>query len=240
MGQKRTEFQLNGTMVPALVTEGESKNTVVIILHGSDVSKETSQTDMQRLEEAGFWSVCIDAPHHGERSDGYMEIAGRCSPREQYLMMLHVVHQEASEVVELIKYYKLLGKKVALLGISMGAYAVFATLRLCKEADLYATFMGNPDFRFKDGITYSIPEITGPIDYPDEVFPANLFMVNALQDEFVDPNGARKFYNRLQTKYQNTPEKIRLLEYPHSSHIMRSEDWFDAWNKFIEKLKILS
>ncbi len=238
MGQIRTEFYLNAiNNVPALETDGEMTDTVVIVLHGSDVSKEINQPDMQRLEEAGFWSICIDAPHHGERADGYMNIAAGCNPREQYLMMLSVVHQEAAEVAELIKYFKWLGKKVVLLGISMGAYAVFATLMLCKEADLYATFMGNPDFKFKEANTFSLPETACPAENMDKVFPASLFMVNAGRDEFVDPNGARSFYEKLKPCYENCPERLQLLEYPESSHMMRAEDWFDAWDRFIARIK---
>lgn len=236
MGQIRTEYYLNKTCVPALITDKEIGNTVVIILHGSEVSKETNQTDMQRLEDSGYWSVCIDAPHHGERNDGYMKIAARCNPREQYLMMLSVVNQEAAEVAELVRIFKSKGKKVALLGISMGAYAVFAALMLTKEADLYAAFMGNPDFRFKGNSTFSMPEVTGPADNMEGIFPANIFMVNAGQDEFVDPEGARKFYNNLKVYYETTPKKLCLLEYPESSHMMRAEDWFDAWKQFIDQL----
>lgn len=238
MGQIRTEFYLNGiNNVPALETDGEMTDTVVIVLHGSDVSKEINQPDMQRLEEAGFWSICIDAPHHGERNDGYMDIAARCNPKEQYLMMMSVVHQEAAEVAELIKYFKWLGKKVVVLGISMGAYAVFATLMLCKEADLYASFMGNPDFRFKESPTPSMLETSGPADNIEKIFPASLFMVNAGRDEFVNPKGARSLYERLKPCYANCPEKLQYFEYPESGHMMRAEDWFDAWDRLIARIR---
>ena len=57
MTQIRTTFDLNGVEVPALVSSRGIGSSVVINLHGLDVSKEVNITDMNRLEDAGFWSV---------------------------------------------------------------------------------------------------------------------------------------------------------------------------------------
>lgn len=237
MSQLKTCFNLNGVEVPALVTEKEIQKSVIINLHGLDVSKEVNITDMNRLEDAGFWSVTIDAPHHGERNDGYLDIMRKANKREAYLMLLTIIQQEAAEVVDLIRYYKAQGKKVAVSGISMGAYATYALMMINRESDLFVPFMGNPDFRFKDSNVFSMLELSGPIDSVDKIFPANLFIVNAGSDDVVDPEGARNFYNAIKPYYEKAPEKLEYNEYPESGHLMRPEDWFNAWDKFILRLK---
>lgn len=237
MSQIKTTLNLNGVDVPALVSSKEIDKSVIICLHGLDVSKEVNETDMNRLEEAGFWCVSIDAPHHGERKDGYLDIMRTANKREAYSMLMTIIQQEAAEVTDLIRLYKSQGKKVAVYGVSMGAYATYALMMLNREADLFAPFMGNPDFRFIGSKVFSKLETIGPIDNVDKIFPANLFIINAGSDDVVDPNGARKFYEAIKPYYKTSPEKLEYLEYPESGHLMRPEDWFNAWDAFIARLK---
>ena len=237
MTQLKTILNLNSVDVPALVCSKEIGNSVIINLHGLDVSKEVNIIDMDRLEEAGFWSVTIDAPHHGERDDGYLDIMRNANKREAYFMFLSIIQQEATEVTDLVKFYKSQEKKVAVYGISMGAYATYSLMMINREADLFAPFMGNPDFRAKGNFIYSLPEISGPIDNCDKIFPANMFIVNAGSDDVVDPEGARRFYKAIKPYYKDNPEKLEYLEYPESGHLMRPNDWFDAWDALIARLK---
>lgn len=237
MTQVRTTFNLNGAEVPALITSRGIGGSVVINLHGLDVSKEVNITDMGRLESAGLWSVTIDAPHHGERSDGYLDIMRNANRREAYLMLLSIINQEAAEVANLVNFYKSQGKKVAVSGISMGAYATYALMMINRQPDLFVTFMGNPDFRYKGSSVYTYLEKSGPIDDIENIFPANLFIVNAGSDDIVDPDGARRFYNAIKPYYKDSPEKLEYREYPESGHLMRPEDWFDAWDALIARLK---
>lgn len=237
MTQIRTSFNLNGIEVPALVCSKGIEKSVIINLHGLEVSKEVNITDMNRLEEAGFWSVTIDAPHHGERDDGYLDIMRKANKREAYLMLLGIIQQEAAEVADFVNYFKSQGKKVAVSGISMGAYATYALMMINREADLFVPFMGNPDFRFKGSKVYSTLEKSGPIDNIDKIFPAKLFIVNAGDDDIVDPDGARRFYNAIKPYYEKSPDNLEYLEYPESGHLMRPKDWFNAWDKLIERLK---
>lgn len=237
MTQIKTSFNLNGAEVPAIATDKAIGKSVIINLHGFAVSKEINIIDMDRLEEAGFWSVTLDAPHHGERADGYLEIMQKLKKTEAYLMLLSIIQQEAAEVAALVKIYKSQGKKVAVSGISMGAYATYALMMINREVDLFVPFMGNPDFRFKGDRIHSMLELSGPIDKADKIFPANLFIVNAGKDHIVDPEGARRFYNKIKGYYKKSPEKLEYLEYPESGHLMRSEDWFGAWNALIARLR---
>ena len=237
MTQIRTTFNLNGIEVPALVCSKGIGKSVIINMHGLEVSKEVNITDMGRLEDAGFWSVTIDAPHHGERDDGYLDIMRKADRHEAYLMLLGIIQQEAAEVADFVKYFKSQGKKVAVSGISMGAYATYALMMINRDADLFVPFMGNPDFRYIGSKVYSTLELAGPIDNLDKIFPANLLIINAGSDDVVDPDGARRFYNAVKPYYEKAPEKLQYLEYPESGHLMRPQDWFNAWDVFIERLK---
>ena len=237
MTQLKTTLNLNGVDIPALVSSKGIGNSVIINLHGLEVSKEVNVTDMNRLEEAGFWCVAIDAPHHGERDDGYLDIMRKIDKREAYYMLLTIIQQEAAEIADLVKFYKSQNKKVAVYGVSMGAYATYALMMINREADLFAPFMGNPDFRFIGNKIFSLPEMSGPIDCVDKIFPANLFIINAGSDDVVDPNGARRFYNAIKPYYKDSPEKLEYHEYAESGHLMRPKDWFDAWDALIARLK---
>ena len=237
MTQVKTTFNLNGAEVPALICSRGIGNSVVINLHGLDVSKEVNITDMGRLETAGLWSVTLDAPHHGERSDGYLDIMRNANRREAYLMLLGIINQGAAEVADLVHYFKSQGKKVAVSGISMGAYTAYALMMMNREVDLFAAFMGNPDFRYKGSNVFSYLEKSGPIDNIEGIFPANLFIVNAGSDDIVDPDGARRFFNGIKPYYKDAPEKLEYHEYPESGHLMRPEDWFDAWDALIARLR---
>ena len=79
--------------------------------------------------------------------------------------------------------------------------------------------------------------MSGPADHLDEVFPASLFMVNATKDHIVNALGARNFYEKLRRIYKTKPNNLEYFEYTNSDHLMLPEDWFDAWDRFVNRLK---
>lgn len=148
--------------------------------------------------------------------------------------------QHASEINQLVQQLRAGGKKVCVAGISMGGHVTFAQLRMAVKPDLVAPFLATPDFRTRDAENQLPPspaETCGPVDHIDDVFPVSLFMVAAGSDTVVRPYAVRSFAEKLRPLYQSTPEKLEYHEYEHSEHMMRPADWFDAWEKFTERLQ---
>ncbi len=229
----------DGIELQALRGGNINSDSVIIVLHGLAVSKEVHATEIQRLNSKGYFAVAFDAPHHGSRYDGWMDVFRRCAKYEQQQMMVANVLQQAQEVSVLVKHFRDQGKKVCVCGISMGGYVTYALLRMKHKPDLFAPLLANPDFRAGKYSTLppGLLEQSGPADYIEKVYPASLFMANGAADTVVDVTGARNFYKRLQTHYRHFPEKIEYHEYPESNHLMRPEDWFDAWDKFLARLE---
>lgn len=234
-------FLLPGYNLPALCSGDPENRSVVIVLHGLGVSKEAQIPELDRLRQAGYFAVGLDAPHHGNRDDGMLAMFGRLSGYERHHALMSFVLQQSSEVACLVEYLKHdKQKKVAVTGISMGGHVTFAQLRMKTRPDLLAPFLGTPDFRIRK-VEQPLPanpiETAGPADYLGEVFPASLFMVTAGSDSIVDPAPTREFAEKLQPFYKKCPEKLEYHEYPQSDHMMQPRDWFDAWDKFIARLK---
>lgn len=233
-------FHLPGLDLEALCAGDQNHHSAVIILHGLGVSKEVQLPELQRLRASGFFAIAVDAPHHGSRQDGLLEIFREQAGHARHHLLLSIVLQHASEVNQLMQQLRASGKKVCVVGISMGGHVAFTQLRMAEKPDLIAPFIATPDFRTREpaGLLPPSPaETCGPADHIDEVFPASLFMVAAGSDTVVRPEAVRGFAEKLRPLYQSAPEKLEYHEYELSEHMMRPADWFDAWEKFTERLQ---
>lgn len=233
-------FHLPGLDLETLCAGDPDHHSAVIILHGLSVSKEVQMPELERLRAAGFFAIAADAPHHGSRHDGLLDLSNQMNAHSRHHIFLSTVLQHASEISRLVAQLRDSGKKVCVSGISMGGFVAFATLRTENRPDLIAPFIASPDFRSRepaDRLPASPAETSGPADFIEQVYPAGLFMVTAGLDTSVSPVHARRFAEKLKPIYQRCPEKLEYYEYPQSEHMMRPADWFDAWEKFIERLQ---
>jgi len=235
-------FLLPGHEISALCAGDPASHSAVIILHGLGVSKEVQIPELERLRHAGFFAVALDAPHHGDRNDGLLDYINSAKGHERYHVLLSSVMQHVSEVASLVDFLRNEGKqKIAVTGISMGGHTAFALLRMSPRPDLIAPFLGTPDFRTRNPMYYlpaSPLELSGPAHHIEDVYPAPLFIVTAGSDSVVNPAPAREFAQKLKPYYKNNPEKLEYHEYPDSDHMMRPADWFDAWEKFLNRLRL--
>lgn len=234
---------VSGLTLPAIYTGSPSAEKVVLVLHGLGVSKEVQIPELQRLKTLDAYALAIDAPHHGEREDGYLALMNRQkSDFERHLMLLKIVLQHACEVSSLINFFKEQGKKVAVIGISMGGFVAYSLLNGKIQPDFCAPFLASPDFLCKnrpDGLPVSLLESSGPADKPKINKSLQLFMVNAEKDEVVDPRAAARFYARLQKMSGFDGRKIQHHTYAESQHFMRPADWYDVWEKLTLELSRL-
>lgn len=233
-------FDIPSMTVRAICAGDECHHSVIIVLHGLGCSAETQVTELERLASEGFFAISLDAPHHGNRYNGLVGLIERCDGLEKHYLLMACEQQFAVEVSRLIKFLRADYQKISVMGISMGGYTTYALLRMYEKPDLFAPFLASPDFRYfnPETPTPSSPaELSGPTNFYKDIFPESLFMVNAGQDSVVNPIFARRFYEKLLPLYKEAPDKLEYHEYPESDHIMRPEDWFDAWDKFVVRLK---
>lgn len=231
---------LPGLELQALCAGDPDHHSAVVILHGLGVSKEVQLPEIERLRGEGLFAIAIDAPHHGSRNDGIIDLFNQLNGSDRHHLLLAIILQQAAEVSALVELLRSEGKKVAVSGISMGGYTVFALLRMKNRPDLLAPFLSTPNFRTRDvekPLPASLAEASGPADHCDEIFPASLFMITAGKDTVVNPASAREFYQKLKPLYKSCPEKLEYHEFPLSDHMMRPADWFSGWEKFLERLK---
>lgn len=231
----------DGFAFPALQSVVNEEKGIVFVLHGLYVQKETQINELNSLNHNGINAIAIDAPHHGERKDGLLYLMHNLSDYEKYQILLGIVQQQVLEIERIIDYYhSVIHKKVAFIGISMGAYSAFGSLRVKHKPDACVPILGSPDWLQRNkgqNDIRSILELSGPAQNTNKLEQTPLFIVNAGSDKTVFPEASRKFAKLLKPKYKDLPNKLVYLEYPESDHSMREEDWNDAWHKIITWLK---
>jgi len=238
-----TIIPVPGLNLPAIYAGSPSSSEVVIVLHGLGVSKETQIPELQRLKGQGFFAVAVDAPHHGEREDGYLGVMQlQKTPFEKHLFLLKIIWQQACEVAAMIKFYRDQRKKVAVVGISMGGFAAFALLNGPVLPDFCAPFLASPDFSCPErpaDLPLSCLEKSGPAHALKEVPDCDLFMVNAGSDEVISETATADFFATLKSAKGFDANRIQYHTYAESQHFMRPADWYDAWEKLNERLSRL-
>ncbi len=206
---------------------------VVIVAHGLGVGKEVQRPELERLARAGFIAVCPDAPHHGERRDGLLDLLDASVGMERHERLIAMVSEAASEIPLLISYFRhSLGARVAMTGISMGGFTTFASFLHEPRPDVAIPFLASPDWRSPEQRLMDFPP-TGPVCNPGRFFPVPLMAVTGGHDTVVPPDATTSFIETLRPMYATTPGTLVHAGYPASEHMMREEDWNDAWKRAI-------
>ncbi|HOT29545.1 MAG TPA: alpha/beta fold hydrolase [Candidatus Ozemobacteraceae bacterium] len=232
-------LKLGTTTIPLLIARravSESDcgiSRVVIVAHGLGVDKEVQRPELERLARAGFIAVCPDAPHHGERRDGLLERLDASTGTERHERFIGMVSEAASELPLLIDHFRhSLGGRVAVAGISMGGFTTFASFLHDPRPDVAILFLASPDWRTPDQRLAGLPP-KGPVCNPDRFFPVPLMAVTAGCDTVVPPDETVSFMETLRPLYAAAPGSLLHAGYPSSGHMMRENDWDDAWERAI-------
>lgn len=232
-------LNLGTAMIPMLLAsravseEHRARARVVIVAHGLGVGKEVQRPELERLARAGFIAVCPDAPHHGERRDGLLDLLDSSSGTERHERFIGMVAEAAAEIPLLIEYFRnTLGARVAMTGISMGGFTTFASFMHEPRPDVAVPFLASPDWRAPDRRSPAFP-LKGPVCRPERFFPVPLMAVTAGHDTTVPPEAALSFLEMLRPLYASAPDTLVHAGYPASEHMMREEDWNNAWERAI-------
>jgi len=220
---------------PALVVEPEfGHKKTVLVYPGLGTPKEVQLKEMNWLAESGYRAVAVDAPHHGERADGYLETA---TGSKAHFVVMQLVQEAISEIRSIVDYcVSSFGPEIAITGISLGGYIAYGAVLADKRLQVSIPVLGSPDWKQANGkMTKKMLELSqnSPCNYPGKFPPCALLAANAGKDTSVPPIASREFLARLRSFYQTVPERIEYIEYPESEHFMREEDWIDLWRRII-------
>lgn len=222
---------------PVLVLEPEQSGGTVLVYHGLGASKEVQRKEMQWLVNAGFTAVCVDAPHHGERADGYLEALSSAETTDQHFLVMKLVFEAMQEIPAIVEYcIQNFPGNTGITGISLGGFVAYGAPVVEPRLKVAVPILGSPDWSPKDGsLSPEIRSLTeqAPARFPERFPPCAVLAANAGKDIFVPPQASREFFPVLQNHYHAYPERLNYLEYPDSEHSMREEDWNDLWRKIV-------
>ncbi|MFN7131245.1 MAG: hypothetical protein ACK4N5_04130, partial [Myxococcales bacterium] len=91
------QLRIDGPNGPIPVTEvrpaGVRDAPPVLVLHGLGASAEAQEKEVRSLAAHGFRALAVDAPHHGQRRDGFLERMQAAAPDASHGMLLQIVEQ---------------------------------------------------------------------------------------------------------------------------------------------------
>ncbi|HEX8430207.1 MAG TPA: alpha/beta fold hydrolase [Longimicrobium sp.] len=186
----------------------------VLWFHGFGVDKEVHRPELERVAEAGFLAVGVDAAGHGARRlPDLAEL--QAAPHEAALRtMTELAAQTAREVPDVVRFLVDRGRtdpnRVAVVGISMGGYVVYRAVVEDPTIGAAVAILGSPEW----------PHPASPRGSTDAFRRVALLSITGGADENVPPGPARDLHREL-----GEGERTRYVELPGAPHLMSAEHW---------------
>jgi dienelactone hydrolase len=228
--------------IPVLKVHDEPRpGPAVIVLHGLYANADVQRGELNALASWGMSAVGVDAPHHGARRDGWLDDMSWIGPPDFHTRLLHAVREAASDVSRVIDHVVHEGHwPIGVAGISFGAYTALTVAAQDSRVQATVSILGSPDWTPRDGyITDEIRWLMGqaPVHRPWDTARHPVFLVNAGRDSVVPPHWSRDFARTVWEHHPHLGSNVEHYEYPESDHMMRSEDWDDAWRRSLGFLR---
>jgi dienelactone hydrolase len=192
----------------------------VLLYHPLGQDKSLHADDLERLADAGFLAVGVDAIAHGERRVAGAYARFRADP---FGALREVVTATAAEVPGLVD--ALVGRgwaspgRVGIVGVSLGGFVAYAAALAERRIAAAVCVASSPDWG-------DAPE--SPLARPDAFWPLALLSIVAADDALVPPDGARALHAALAPRYAGAPERLRHVEMPGEGHRMSADGWATA------------
>lgn len=222
---------LDGT--PALValpTQASYPLRTVIWFHGFRADALAHAGELQRLADAGFLAVGIDAVGHGARADGVIDERVARSEHGALPVMLEVIERTLEElpsvIEELVAVYGADRTRVSIVGVSMGAYLVYRAIALGAPVCAAVALLGSPEWPTDVSPHHSIAAFRR----------VALMSITAEHDEYVPTEPARRLHAALVTYYGDTVRQ-RYLELRDARHLTSAVHWHQAMTETVAWLE---
>ncbi len=201
----------------------------ILFFHGLSVSKEVNRQELEVLARHGFLAVGIDNVGHGERRYADFETRlARENPdfRRNFLSAVRDTAAEVPAILDALAAEGLLtAGKIGIVGISMGGYITYTAIPQEPRLQAAVAILGSPRW------SLDWPEM--PAHHLDRFAEIKLLSQTAGLDESVPPERARAFHEQLRAMYNDDGARFEYVEYPHSPHFMREEDWAVCWGRTV-------
>ena len=197
---------------------GAGPPPVVLWLHGFRADALANAAELQRIADAGFLAVGVDAVGHGRRADRDIEARIDASRTGAFPVMLATALATAAEIPALLREVDARGlgdtARAGLVGVSMGAFAVYHAVQTVPVRAAVAllgapAWAGAGPLREAPGIAYRGPA---------------LLSITAECDESVPPHAARALHERLAADPAGSVVH-RYLELPGAPHLVDAAGW---------------
>lgn len=230
----RSEYRFRIGDIPVVKTHHEPRpRPAVVVLHGLGASANAQRKELESLADEGFAAVGVDAPHHGVRADGWLERMQRATAREAHALFLEHLVPAIEEIPRVVDHLAREGHgPIGLLGVSMGAYTALGAAAVDARVRATVSLLGSPDWsaRSEPGFQHPLMD-RAPSRRPDALLRSPVLFVNAALDVNVPARLTRHFVEGVRHPH------AAYLEYAHSDHFMRPQDWDDAWSKSVAFLR---
>ncbi|WP_375765092.1 dienelactone hydrolase family protein [Archangium gephyra] len=226
--------------IPVLKVHDEPRpGPAVLVLHGLGANADTQRGELNAVATWGMSAVGVDAPHHGARRDAWLDEMAGLGPPESHARLLHAIREAAHDVSRVIDHVVAEGHgPIGLAGISFGAYTALTVAANDSRVRATVSILGSPDWTPREGpITEEIRELMhhAPVHRPWDCARHPVFLINAGRDGIVPPHWARDFARTVWAWHPGL--HVEHYEYPESDHMMRQEDWDDAWRRSLGFLR---
>ncbi len=198
--------------VPVRIYEAEGEappaRVAVLFFHGLRSSSDVLDAEARAIAAAGMTAVLVDAPHHGARRSRVLETMPDTATREGYATLLRILREARDEVPALVDHLLARGHaRVAIGGVSMGAYVALAAATREPRLAAVASLLGSPDWTPHEGeAAASVADLAealseSPHLRAEAIAPRPLLLLNRARDVNVRPEGARSLAMRLRPLY---------------------------------------
>jgi pimeloyl-ACP methyl ester carboxylesterase len=177
------------------------------LFHGLRSSAETLDREARAIADAGITAILPDAPHHGARRSPFLETMPDTGTREGYRRLLQILREGRDEIPSLVDAALAIADRVAIGGVSMGAYIALASAAVDPRLVAFASLLGSPDWTPTEGEAASSKEAfaselaESPHLHPAAFAPRPLLLLNGAHDLDVRPGGTRALAETLRPLY---------------------------------------
>lgn len=188
--------------------------------HGFRADALAHAAELERVADAGFIAIGIDAVGHGARHDVQFEDRLRRSTGGALPVVLELVRQTVLElpalIDELVLHHAADRERISLVGISMGAFLGYHAIAEGVPLRAAVALLGDPIWA-GDG---------SPHRRLDRFANVALLSITAEHDVSVPPDPAIRFHELLQQTFE-TP-RHRHHELRGAGHLTSATEWAEA------------
>lgn len=195
----------------------------ILLYHGFSASKAVHQKEYESLAKHGYLVVAVDNAGHGERRlpDWDVTFADENQWEANFLRLVDATIAEIPSLVDALVADRLIVEgRLGMCGISMGGIITYGALLREPRIRVATPLIATPKW-------HCLKHLGHPYA------PTAILSQTAGLDEVVNGAEAEAFHKGIADQYRDCPERSQWLSYPHSPHMMRGEDWDEAWQKVV-------